>query len=199
MLPFLGPREDLVPSFYIDSFLSFLVVIILGLIQMLLFLGSGQDLAPTLYVLWSLFQAAERKGGGACLPPASGYSKTDSPLQRLTACVLRLWRSSGATTGPSGSHIYPPSLKKMELTRTHPHAPKRRSPSRDLIISTHSKNSTFKSVLSGQSRSMKCLCQCSISVSNPPSSTLLFRQPYVTGAILKLSLHTELFSRKSKL
>lgn len=67
MLPFLGPREDLVPSFYIDSFLSFLVVIILGLIQMLLFLGSGQDLAPTLYVLWSLFQAAKRKGGWSLL------------------------------------------------------------------------------------------------------------------------------------
>lgn len=30
MLPFLGPREDLAPSFYIDSFLSLLVVIILG-------------------------------------------------------------------------------------------------------------------------------------------------------------------------
>lgn len=147
----------------------------------------------------SVFRLPRGRVGGACLPPASGYSKTDSPLQRLTACVLRLWRSSGATTGPSGSHIYPPSLKKKELTRAHPHAPKRRSPSRDLIISTHSKNSTFKSVLSGQSRSMKCLCQCSISVSNPPSSTLLFRQPYVTGAILKLSLHTELFSRKSKL
>lgn len=30
MLPFLGPGEDLAPSFHTDSFLSLLVVIILG-------------------------------------------------------------------------------------------------------------------------------------------------------------------------
>lgn len=63
MLPFLGPREDLAPSFYIDSFLSLLVVIILGVDTDVAVPRVRAGLGPTLYVLWSLFQAAQRKGG----------------------------------------------------------------------------------------------------------------------------------------
>lgn len=46
MLPFLGPGEDLAPSFYTDSFLSLLVVIILGVDTDVAFPRVGAGLGP---------------------------------------------------------------------------------------------------------------------------------------------------------